>query len=144
MIEQISVFLENGPGRLNNLLKTLWEADINITSLAIADTGEYGITRLIVTDTQKALDVLRQKGFMVTVTNVLAVLISNEPGSLYKVCKLLYDNGVSVEYAYSALPNDYGKALIIIRVDYPDNAEKAVRAAGIDIVADLNGPIEGN
>jgi hypothetical protein len=72
---------------------------------------------------------------------VLAVLISNKPGTLYAVTKLLYDNGVNVEYAYSALPNEYGKALIIVRVDYPENAEKALAKAGIEMLDSLEGPI---
>jgi hypothetical protein len=144
MLKQISIFLENSPGRLNNLLKSLSDHEINITSLAIADTGEYGITRLIVTDSAASVRVLKEGGFIVTVTDVLAVLIPNRPGALYDVTKLLTDNGVNVEYAYSALPNEYGKALIIIRVDYPESAEKVLAASGIEMVQDLEGPIERN
>ncbi|MCL1913265.1 MAG: amino acid-binding protein [Eubacteriaceae bacterium] len=125
MAKQLSIFVGDSQARLNQLLKLLYEDGINIVSLAIADTGEFGITRLIVDDIDKAAVVIEEGGLAFSITDVIAILVANEPGTLYKTTKLLTDNGVHIEYAYSALP-DYKsqKAILIIKVDYHDLAIK--------------------
>lgn len=138
MAKQISVFLENTPGRLNNLLKALSDNDINICALAIADTGEYGITRLIAENHPKAVEALKGIGMSVSETDVLALVVDNTPGRLYQATKLLADNDINVEYAYSALPAVLGKATIIIRVDDLEGAIKVVeKAEGIQVVREF-------
>jgi len=129
MIRQISVFMENRSGRLNQLLKTLAEASINICSLAIADTGEYGIARLIVDQHEKAMDAIKQSGMTACETEVLAIEADNQPGRLYHATKLLADNDINVEYAYSAIPANHNKAIVIIRVNDFEKAVKVVNAA---------------
>lgn len=122
MIKQVSVFLENRAGRLNYLLKILTDNEINIKSLSIADTGEYGIARLIVSDFDKAIKVLTDNGMTVSGTDVLALEVPDSPGALFKATKLLSDNEINVEYAYSAIPSEAGKAAVIVKAD---NIEKA-------------------
>ena len=126
MAKQISVFLENAPGRLNHLLKILSDNNINITSLAIADTGEYGITRLIVSEHDRAIALLKESGMSVSETDVLAIALDNTSGQLYNATKLLSDNGINVEYAYSALPDSNDKAIVVLRVDYIQEALKVI------------------
>ena len=135
MAKQISVFLENAPGRLNHLLKILSDNNINITSLAIADTGEYGITRLIVSEHERAAALLKESGMSVSETEVLAIALNNTSGQLYNATKLLSDNGINVEYAYSALPDSNDKAIVILRVDYIQEALKVITESNsIDLI----------
>ena len=135
MINQISVFMENRSGRLNQLLKTLAEADINICSLAIADTGEYGIARLIVDKHAKAMAAIKESGMTACETEVLAIEADNTPGRLYHATKLLADNAINVEYAYSAIPANHNKAIVIVRVNDIDKAVRVVNeAADIQLV----------
>jgi len=100
-IKQISVFLENKSGRLAEVLGSLGEKDIKISALTIADTSEYGILRLIVNDYQRAVEILKQKGFTVNLTDVIAVSTPSQAGSFAKVLKALADNSISVEYMYA-------------------------------------------
>jgi hypothetical protein len=113
IIQQISVFLENKSGRLTEVTEVLACNAINITALTVAETSEYGILRLIVSDPAKATAVLKKEGFAVTATDVLCVAMPNEPGALARTLKLLSNGGVSIEYmyAFSIAP----KALAVIR-----------------------------
>jgi hypothetical protein len=130
MIKQISVFMENRSGRLNHLLKILTDHNINICSLSIADTGEYGIARLIVDAHEKAMQAIKENGMSACDTDVMAIEVDNTPGSLYAATKLLADNDINVEYAYSALPANGGnKATIIIRVDDQPKALQVIDAS---------------
>ncbi len=132
MVKQISVFMENRSGRLNHLLKILSENDINICSLSIADTGEYGIARIIVQNHDKACKAIKDNGMTACETEVIAMEVDDTPGSLYAATKLLADNKINVEYAYSAIPGGKGKAIVIIRVDDVEGAKKVI--AGVDHV----------
>ncbi len=132
MVKQVSVFLENRAGRLNQILKILSDSGINITSLSIADTGEYGIARLITEDHEKALKALNDGGMTAAETEVLAIEVSDKPGALYNATKTLTDNDINVEYAYSAIPSEAGRAIIIIRVDDLAKATQIIsKAEGI-------------
>ena len=136
MITQISVFMENRSGRLNNLLCMLAENNINICALSIAETSEFGIARLIVHETDKAIKVIDENGMKASEIEVIAVEFDDETGSLYHVTKLLADNNVNVEYAYSAIANDKGKALIILRVNDVETATKVIST--VDFVNTLD------
>ena len=100
-VKQISVFLENKSGRLAEVLGSLGEKNIKINALTIADTSEYGILRLIVNDFQGAVETLKEKGFTVNITDVLAISTPNQAGSFAKVLKTLADENISVEYMYA-------------------------------------------
>lgn len=101
MVKQLSVFLENSKGRLASMTRALGDAGIDLLALSIADTTSFGILRAIVDDTDKAMAVLKEAGYTVNTTEVLAVLVPDSPGGLAGVLGLLNDAHVNVEYLYS-------------------------------------------
>lgn len=115
IIKQLSVFLENKSGRLTEVTKTLGDLDINISALSIADTAEYGILRMILTDPDKAYATLREKGFSVSLTDVLCLATPHTPGALAKALDILSQDGISIEYMYAFEVGE--KALVIIKAD---------------------------
>ncbi len=136
MIKQLSVFLENSEGRFNKLLEILYNNNIDIRSLSIADTGDYGITRLIVDDTNKAITALKENDLLVKETRVLALEVDDAHGSLYKAVKLLSENHINVEYAYVAINKTSNKAVVIMRVSDSDKAKEII--AGVKEVKALD------
>ena len=125
MIRQVSIFLENHQGRLNNMLKILAENQINIRSLNIAETMDYGIVRLILQDSDKGIEVLKKNNIICKTTLVLAVEIPDEPGGLSDLVDALTKGKINIIYAYSFLPKKTENAIIIIRVD-DEVKEKAI------------------
>jgi len=123
MIQQVSVFLENKVGRLQNILQILYDNDINLRSISVAETTDYGVFRLILDKPQLAIEKLKEDGLMVKQTEVLALEIDDEVGSMLGVIKELAQANISIEYTYSCLPVHEDKVIIIIRVD---NLEKAI------------------
>lgn len=119
-IRQISVFVENKPGRLAEITGFLAEGGVSIRAFSIADTTDFGILRLIVSDTQKAAEVLKAAGVAVSITEVVGISIPDVTGAFAKVVKVLADAGENVEYAYAFLTPEAGHAYVIVRVD--DNA----------------------
>ena len=120
-IRQLSVFMENKPGNLNDILLVLAQNNINIAALTVADTSDYGILRLLVSDPQKALDKLREKHFTVRIHDVLSLEMDPEPGSLYRILHHFAEAGISMEYVYAF---SFGsKSIVVFRTD---NREKAV------------------
>lgn len=120
MIRQISVFIQNDSGRLAHVLRALKEADVNIRSLTISETADYGIMRLILQDTDKGLEALKNAKVMANVTNVMAIEIPDKPGGLGQLTDLLADEGIDIEYAYSFLPQNTSNAIIIFKVSDED------------------------
>jgi hypothetical protein len=133
-VEQISIFLENKSGRLADVAGALAGAGINIRALSLADTTDFGILRLIVNDTEKAKHVLKDKGFTVGKTEVLAVEVSDKPGGLAVILDVMKDNGINVEYMYAFVQKSGGNAIIIFRFDELDKAILALQKAGISIL----------
>jgi hypothetical protein len=131
IIEQLSVFVENQPGRLAEITEILAGADVDLRAMSIADTADFGILRVIVSDTEKAMNTLRNAGCTVSVTKVLAVALADEPGSLAKVIRVLSDNGVSVEYLYAFITRKEGSAYVIFRVEDTDKAVDLFETHGI-------------
>ncbi len=120
-IKQISVFLENKSGRLAEVLGILGQENIKIYALTIADTSEYGILRLIVSDFTQAVDILKEKKFTVNITEVIAVSTPSQAGSFAKVLKAFADDSISIEYMYAF---KWGiNAILILR---PENIEMAL------------------
>lgn len=117
MIRQVSIFMENHEGRLNNLLKVLAENNIDIRSLNIAETMDYGIVRLILQETDKGMEVLKKNNIMSSLTPVLAAEVSDQPGGLSALVDALTQAKINIVYAYSFLPKKTDNAIIIIRVD---------------------------
>ena len=100
-IKQLSVFIENKEGRLERVTYVLKERNINIASFSLADTAEYGMLRMIVSDPDEGIRALKEEGFSAKLTDVIAVKIPQRPGTLNKVLKILHDAGLSVEYMYT-------------------------------------------
>ena len=101
-IRQLSVFIENKPGRLSKVLKLIGESGIDIKAMNIADTNDFGILRLILSDVDKAASLLKEKEYAVTITNVIAADVENTPGGLAGALSVLDTEGVSVEYMYAS------------------------------------------
>ncbi|MCA1945977.1 MAG: ACT domain-containing protein [Desulfovibrio sp.] len=133
-VEQISIFLENKAGRLAEVTRTLAEAGINIRALSLADTSDFGILRLIVTDIEKAKTALKDKGFTVGRTTVVAVEVADNPGGLNHILDLLSKEGVNVEYMYAFVQQSGKNAILIFRFDRTDQAIEALQKHGIPIV----------
>lgn len=133
-VEQISVFLENRAGRLAEVTKTLAENQINIRALSLADTSDFGILRLIVTDNEKAKEVLKAKGFTVGRTNVVAAEVGDRPGGLHTILEMLNAGGVNVEYMYAFVTQSGRNAILIFRFDRTDQAIELLQSHNIAIV----------
>ena len=130
-IKQISVFIENTPGRLAEFTHLLGKEQIDLISLSIADTTSFGILRGLVADYERAVRIIANAGYTVRVTDVLAASVLDEPGGLAKVLAILSENGVSVEYLYSFIRNAGHNALIILRVEEIDKAAALLEAHGV-------------
>jgi len=116
IIKQLSVFLENKAGRLNEVTTLLGENGVNMSAFNIADTSEFGILRVIVSDPQKALEVLKKNDFSVSLTEVVCLNCPNEPGALSKALKILNEEEVGIEYMYAYSMNNES-AYVVIRTD---------------------------
>jgi len=123
-IRQISIFLQNKPGQLSQICRDLAESDINIATLSLADTSDFGIVRMIVDDHEKAKNVLGQKGHVVNVREVVAVCVPDRPGGMAEVMQVLDESGVNIEYSYAFSFHRGEKAVLVFR--FSDN-EKAAR-----------------
>jgi hypothetical protein len=121
-VEQISIFLENKPGALENVTRLLKDANINIRTLSLADTSDFGILRLIVNDVSTALKMLNDNGLRVSRTTVVAVEVPDRPGGLHSILEILAKNAINVEYLYAFVEKSGENAVIIFRFDSPDNA----------------------
>ncbi|MDX1359003.1 MAG: hypothetical protein R3232_09250 [Clostridia bacterium] len=130
LVKQISVFLENKEGRVAQVTKILSEADINIRALSIADTTEFGILRLIVDKPEDAEKSLRDEGFTVSITEVIAISIEDEPGGLAKALEVLHRDKISVEYIYAFISKTSHKANVILRVEDCDRAIETLTEGG--------------
>ncbi|MDR1515691.1 MAG: ACT domain-containing protein [Synergistaceae bacterium] len=130
-IEQISVFLENKPGRLAEITKILGDAGIDLRAMSLADTADFGVLRLMVDNPKRTLELLQSSGCVVSATQVLAVRIADRPGSLAAVLAVLADAKISVEYAYASITRNKENAYVIFRVDDNDRALAAFGESGI-------------
>jgi len=116
-IKQISVFLENTTGRLGEVTKTLAQANVSIRAISIADTAEFGVLRLIVDNCDAAVKTLSEKNFTVRVTDVVAVEIDDNPGSLARVMEIFQNLKINIEYLYASLEGKAGKAVVIFKLE---------------------------
>ncbi|MCF7838079.1 MAG: ACT domain-containing protein [Candidatus Marinimicrobia bacterium] len=121
-IKQLSVFVENRAGRLADVATRLGEARINIRALSVADTADFGILRLIVDDVDRARQLLAEAGYTVTLTDVLAIQVADQPGGLAAVLRALEEAGLNVEYLYAFVPRTAGQAVVVFRFDDPERA----------------------
>ncbi len=134
LIKQISVFVENKPGRLNEVIKSLAKADVDIRALSLADTTDFGILRLIVNKPDVAAKALKDEGFMVSLTDVIAIGVSDTPGGLSSALDILTSNGIGVEYMYAFIGRDNANAMVIFRVENIADATKVLNDNKIRII----------
>ena len=138
-INQLSIFVENKPGRLLTVVDALGKNGINLRALSVADTTDFGILRVITDNNDKAQLTLREMGIISKSSRVIAVSIDDQAGGLASVLEVVSAAGVSVEYMYAFLGRTHGKALMVIKTDDEARAEAALKAAGASV--DIKGEI---
>ena len=135
-VEQISIFLENTSGRLAAVTRILADAGVNIRSLSLADTADFGVLRLIVDRTDQAQQVLKDNGFTVGKTDVIAVEMSDKPGGLHHVVEVLDREDLNIEYMYAFVQKKGGNAIVVFKITDAERAVEALKASGIPILAE--------
>lgn len=133
-VKQLSIFLENKAGRLREVTEVLAKHEINIRSLYVAETSQFGIVRLIVEQTDKARDLLKMHDFTVETTEVIAVEVDDKPGSLSNLLNVLSGNGINLEYVYAFVERRQNKAVVIVKIEDIDRAENVLDSNGIKIL----------
>lgn len=133
-IKQISVFIENKPGKLVEVTEILEKNGIDMRALSLADTTDFGVLRLIVNDPDKAREILRAHDYIVKQTDVIAALMDDRPGGLHAILKVLNQSGASVEYMYAFMGYQHGQAVVVMRTDSPQQALDALAAARISVL----------
>jgi hypothetical protein len=134
-IHQLSLFAENKPGQIVAPIRFLAEKKIGICSLFLADTEQFGILRMIVSDWNRATELLKEAGFVVKVTEVIAVEVADQPGGLADVLTALDGAGLNVEYMYAFPIASHDKAILIFRFNDPDAAVERLQAANFNLLA---------
>jgi len=133
-VEQISIFLENKPGALERVTRLLKDANINIRTLSLADTSDFGILRLIVNDVPTTIKILNDNGLRVSKTTVVAVEVPDRPGGLHSILEVLAKNNINVEYLYAFVEKSGENAVIIFRFDSPDSAIDVLLKNGFTVM----------
>jgi hypothetical protein len=133
-VEQISIFLENKSGRLAEVTGVLAKAGVNIRALSLADTADFGILRLIVNNSDRAQQILKESGFTVAKTNVIALEVPDSPGGLAGILSTLDKAGINVEYMYAFVQRSGDNAIIIFRFDELDKATRILQDAGVRVL----------
>lgn len=137
-IVQLSLFLENKPGQLFRICRILAEAQLNLITLCLADTQQFGILRLILRDWKKAKELLETHGFVATTTEVVAIEVDDRPGGMARVLEVLSQHEINIEYLYAFTFKRGDKAVVVFRFDRPDEAIAALQQAGQNVL----GPVE--
>ena len=134
-VTQISVFLENRAGQLSKITKLLSENDIDLRAINIAETQDYGVLRIIPADAQKASSVLLQNGFIMAMTPVIAVAVSDKPGGLNSLLEALAAAEIGIEYMYSVFSSNSGEALMVLQVSEADKTAEILAKEGFKTVS---------
>ncbi len=131
---QISVFVANRVGRLASVARTLKDEGIDTRAVSLADAPDFGIFRVIVEDTDRAVKALKAQGFLTDVSEVVGVEVEDHPGGLADVLEILAASGLNVEYMYAYLAERSGHAIILFRFEDSDRAVEALQSAGVSII----------
>ena len=137
-IKQLSLFLENKPGALSRPMRLLARAKFNIVTLSIAEANQFGILRLILRDWENAKKLLEKNGFLVRVTDMVAVEVADQPGGLSKILAVVEKAGLNVEFMYAFTEKRGGKAILVFRFDDPDNAIKILQQSKVNVIASVD------
>lgn len=130
-VRQISVFMDNKPGQLSGVMVIIKESGINVRALSLADTKDFGILRIIVHDTEKAVDALKDAGYAVTVNEIVAITIPDSPGQLSRVLEILGKDNVNLEYLYAFTGASDRAVSFVLRVNDNDAAAASLTKGGI-------------
>ena len=137
-LKQLTVFVENKQGALVAITDTLAAHNVNLRALSIADTEEFGILRLIVSDNDTACKTLTDEGYLLKITEVVGVKIGDEPGKLSKALAVLDENGINMEYLYAFMARTEKHAYVVLRVADNAAAESALEDAGFHLITDAD------
>jgi len=133
-IRQLSVFLENRPGRLAALSRTLADAGVNLSTLMLSETGEFGLLRIITPDADQARAVVEKAGYASTLSEVVAIQVPDKPGGLAALLIALEPHKISIEYMYAYVCR-HGRAIMLIRFSELDRAIDVLQKAGFTVVS---------
>lgn len=133
-VKQISIFVENKPGKLAELTEYLHQSKIDMRALSIAEAQDFGIVRIIVDDAYKTSCVLKEAGYVASITPVVAIEMPDEPGSLFRILKILGDGGVNLEYMYAFLTRKQATAYMVLRVENNEKAIEILSKSGIHTI----------
>ena len=136
-INQLSLVLENKPGHLRQACKALADAGMNILTLSLADTQQFGILRLVVRDWQKAKAVLEKAGCVVKVTEVVATEVADRPGGLAEILGIIDEAKINIEYMYAFTFRRGDRGVLVFRFDDPDTAIRVLQEKGINVVGNV-------
>ena len=137
-LKQLTVFVPNKQGALVRITDALASHNVNLRALSIADTEEFGILRLIVSDNKTAMAILTEEGYLLRTTDVVGVKIGDEPGKLSKALEVLDEAGINMEYLYAFMARTEKHAYVVLRVADNDAAEAALEQAGFHLITDAD------
>jgi hypothetical protein len=136
-LKQLSLFLENKPGTLSNPCRILAQAGVNLVTLTVADTLQFGILRIVVGDWEKAKKLLEDQGCVVKMSDVVAIEVPDRPGGLLEILDVLEQAHINVEYMYAFGTKKNDRAILIFRFDDPDAAIQALQGHKINVVGSV-------
>ena len=134
LIKQVSVFVENKPAALEEVVQIIGSNDIDIYALSLADTTDFGILRLIVSDPDKAKEVLKAKGLIVKRTDVIAIVVEDKPGGLVHALDVMKKNDINIEYIYAFIGKNEKGATVVMKVNNPDEAINLLKDTDVEIL----------
>ncbi len=135
MVKQISVFIENKPGRLMEMLKAVAKGNIDIKAFSLADTTEFGVARMIVSDAEAAKQAINDEGVIVRICSIITIAVPDEPGALMSALEILKSNDISIEYMYAFAEKLDGASVIAIRTGNQELADEALKKGGIKVLS---------
>lgn len=135
MVKQISVFIENKPGRLMEMLKAVAKGNIDIKAFSLADTTEFGVARMIVSDAEAAKQAINDEGVIVRICSIITIAVPDEPGALMSALEILKSNDISIEYMYAFAEKLDGASVIAIRTGNQELADEALKKGGIRVLS---------
>ena len=136
LVKQLSVFMENRPGRLYKLTNALGKEGIDFVTLSIADTKDFGIVRFIARDNERAYEILKKEGFTVGITELIGVEVEDKPNALAEVVELMEQENINIEYLYSFVLTNHNSAKILMRVNETERAVRLLEEKGIKMLSE--------
>lgn len=135
LVQQISIFIENKSGRLADVVQCLAEEGIDTRALSLADTTNFGVLRLIVDKPEKAMNILKEKNFAASTTEVISVMVPDVPGGLAEVLAIFSEKNVDIEYMYAFIGKESEKAMVILKIDNPHEGIKKLEDTKIQLLS---------